>query len=88
MENARLLVRGTKQRKQGLGQTRGRLSVWRTDWCPWIPARFVLAVMVFLGFVNVYILRVNLSMTLIVMINDSVSSSSNTSDKIQHHPVR
>lgn len=45
--------------------------IWHTDWCPWIPARYVLAVMSFLGFVNVYALRVNLSMALVVMVNNT-----------------
>lgn len=45
--------------------------LWRTDWFPWIPARYVLAIMGCLGFVNVYILRVNLSMALVVMVNNT-----------------
>ena len=61
------------------------LRLWHVDWCPWIPARYVLALMTFLGFVNVYVLRVNLSMALVVMINDS---SHNSSEEIQPHPVR
>ena len=59
--------------------------LWHTDWCPWIPARYVLAIMSFLGFVNVYVLRVNLSMALVVMINDS--SSINVNETIVPHPV-
>ena len=45
--------------------------LWRKDWFPWFPARYVLAVMSFLGFVNVYALRVNLSMALVVMVNNT-----------------
>ena len=58
--------------------------LWRTDWFPWMPARYVLALMSFLGIVNVYALRVNLSMALVVMVNDSKSQSH---DDIQPHPV-
>ena len=66
-------------------QRRGFISkLWHTDWCPWVPARYVLALMTFLGIVNVYALRVNLSMALVVMVNDS----DNQADAdIQPHPV-
>ncbi|KAK6960294.1 sialin [Biomphalaria glabrata] len=43
-----------------------------------IAARHVLAIMAFLGFVNVYCLRVDLSVALVAMVNSS-SSSSNSS---------
>ena len=39
----------------------------RRDWFPCVPTRYVLAVMSFLGFVNVYALRVNLSMAIVKM---------------------
>lgn len=59
-------------------------KIWHTDWCPWLPARYVIALMTFLGIVNVYALRVNLSMALVVMVNDS----SNQADMdIQPHAV-
>ena len=83
MDGAQRLLVTTKllsERRQGDFIRR----FWHTDWCPLIPARYVVAAMMFLGFVNVYILRVNLSMALVVMVNDS---SSNNSDKIQPHPV-
>lgn len=53
---------------------RTHAQCWRTDWCPWLPSRYVLALMGFLGFVNVFVLRVNLSMALVVMVNDSRSN--------------
>ncbi len=43
--------------------------LWRTDWVPCIPARYAIAVVGCLGFVNVYALRVNLSVTIIQMVN-------------------
>lgn len=49
--------------------------LWHKDWCPWIPARYVLAIMGFLGFVNVYALRVNLSMAIVVMVNNTKNAT-------------
>ena len=67
-------------------QKRGYLQrLWHENWCSWLPARYVLAVMSFFGFMNVYILRVNLSVAIVVMVNNT--QSSNQSD-IQPHPVR
>ena len=56
---------------------RGIKGLWRHDFFPCIPARYVLAIMGFLGFVNVYALRVNLSMAIVPMVNNSASVSSN-----------
>jgi MFS family permease len=47
----------------------------RKDCCPCIPARYVLAVMGFLGFMNVYALRANLSMAIIKMVNSSANAT-------------
>ena len=44
-------------------------------------ARHALAVMAFLGFFNVYCLRVNLSVALVAMVNSTSSENSNTSDE-------
>ena len=44
---------------------------WRRLCCPWLPTRYVLTLMGFLGFCNVYMLRVNLSMAIVQMVNDS-----------------
>lgn len=41
--------------------------MWRTDIFPCIPARYVLAVVSSLGFVNVFALRVNLSVAIVQM---------------------
>ena len=41
------------------------------DICPKIPARFVLAILGFLGLTNVYALRVNLSVAIVQMDNDT-----------------
>ena len=56
---------------------RGIKGLWRHDFFPCIPARYVLAIMSFFGFVNVYALRVNLSMAIVPMVNNSASVSSN-----------
>ena len=53
--------------------TRSFLYVWRRDYCPQIPARYVLAFMSFLGFCNVYALRVNLSVAIVEMDSDTVT---------------
>ena len=49
-------------------------SSWRRLCCSWLPARYVLTLMGFLGFCNVYALRVNLSMAIVQMVNDSQAS--------------
>ena len=54
----------------------GLKELWRQDCCPCIPARYILAIMGFWGFVNVYALRVNLSMAIIEMVNTSANGSS------------
>ncbi len=36
-----------------------------------MPARYVLTIMMFLGFVNVYALRINLSMAIVAMVNNN-----------------
>ena len=56
---------------------RGIRGLWRHDFFPCIPARYVLAIMSFFGFVNVYALRVNLSMAIVPMVNNSANASSN-----------
>ena len=47
--------------------------VWRRDCFPCLPSRYVLAFACFMGFCNVYALRVNLSLAIVVMWNDSSS---------------
>ena len=45
------------------------------DYFPCIPARYVLSVMGSLGFLIVYALRVNISVALVAMVNETASSS-------------
>lgn len=45
----------------------------KRDCCPCIPARYVLAVMSSIGFMNVYALRVNLSVAIVEMSNDTAT---------------
>ena len=45
------------------------------DCFPCIPARYVLSVMGSLGFLIVYALRVNMSVALVAMVNETASSS-------------
>ncbi|XP_046377073.2 sialin-like isoform X1 [Haliotis rufescens] len=47
--------------------------------CQWIQARHFLALMAFMGFFNVYCLRVNLSMAVVAMANTSSSTHNNDS---------
>uniref|UniRef100_A0A1X7UP95 Major facilitator superfamily (MFS) profile domain-containing protein n=1 Tax=Amphimedon queenslandica TaxID=400682 RepID=A0A1X7UP95_AMPQE len=42
-----------------------------------LPARYTLAIMSFLGFVMIYALRVNLSMAIVIMVNNSANGSTN-----------
>ena len=49
-------------------------SLLSTDYTPWLKCRVVIAAMAFLGFCNVYALRVNLSLAIVVMANNSDSS--------------
>ena len=51
-------------------------SLWYGDLFPIMPARYMLAVMSFLGFFNVYALRVNLSMAIVAMVNETADPSS------------
>ena len=51
-------------------------SLWRRDLFPVMPARYVLAIMGFLGFFNVYTLRVNLSMAIVAMVNETADPTS------------
>ena len=38
---------------------------------PWIPARYVMTMLGFLGFFNLYALRVNLSVAIVAMVDNS-----------------
>ena len=54
-------------------QQPGPRSCLRRDYCPCIPARYVLAMMTNLGFAVVYGLRVNLSVAIVQMDNDTAT---------------
>lgn len=61
-------------------------GIWRTDIFPCIPARYALAIVSCLGFVNVYILRVNLSVAIVQMDVETASvknGSARVSDKVK-----
>ena len=69
---------GTESGMEAIGprQERRRSSLYRLrriDACPWIPARYVLAILSFLGFFNVYALRVNLSVAIVEMDNSTAT---------------
>ena len=55
-------------------QSRSRVCLGR-DCFPCVPARYVLAVLSSLGFLNVYALRVNLSVAMVEMDNDTTEHS-------------
>ena len=48
-----------------------KINVFRLQLCPWIPARYVLAIFGYLGFFNIYALRVNLSVAIVQMDNST-----------------
>ncbi|XP_065056209.1 sialin-like isoform X2 [Rhopilema esculentum] len=49
---------------------------WRIT-CSWLPKRYLLAILSFLGFLNLYFLRVNLSVALVAMVsNKTITNSS------------
>ena len=56
----------------------GWKPVWRTDCFPCVPARYVLAIASCLGFVNVYALRVNLSVAIVQMDGSAGANRSST----------
>lgn len=56
----------------------GWTPIWRTDCFPCVPARYVLAIASCLGFVNVYALRVNLSVAIVQMDGSTGANRSST----------
>ena len=50
--------------------------VWRHDYCPFVPARYTLPAFGFLGFFVVYLLRANLSIAIVAMVDDTDGNSS------------
>ena len=53
------------------------------DLFPWMPARYALAILGFLGFFNVYALRVNLSVA-IVQMDNSTAQQYQHSARVSH----
>lgn len=53
--------------------------IWRLDCIPCIPSRYMLAIVSCLGFVNVYALRVNLSVAIVQMINSTTTPRNGSS---------
>ena len=51
-------------------------SLWYADLLPIMPARYMLAIMGFLGFFNVSALAVNLSMAIVAMVNETADPAS------------
>ena len=52
--------------------------LWRHDCCPLVPARYALPVFGFLGFFFVYLLRANLSIAIVAMVDDDASGNSSS----------
>ncbi len=52
---------------------------WSFDCLPFIPARYSLVLVSCLGFVNVYALRVNLSVAIVQMVNSTTTTLGNQS---------
>ncbi|XP_065056237.1 vesicular glutamate transporter 2.1-like [Rhopilema esculentum] len=48
---------------------------WRIT-CSWLPKRYLLAILSFLGFLNLYLLRVNLSVALVAMVSNKTITTS------------
>jgi hypothetical protein len=61
------------------------VSVQDTSQC--VKARYVMAFMGFLGFANVYAMRVNLSVAIVAMVNNTAISKANDSDSNDVCPV-
>ena len=69
-EDVPLLISSSKNEEN----PKRRFSPLSTDLTPWLKCRVVIAGMAFLGFCNVYALRVNLSLAIVVMANNTDSS--------------
>lgn len=52
---------------------------------PFIPARYVIAVVGCLGFVNVYGLRVNLSVAIVQMVNSTAVHRNGSTARVSSH---
>ena len=70
-EQSLLQPASSRVKKDGTGK-----CFWQYDIFPCVPARYVLVVVCCFGFINVYSLRGNLSLAIVVMVNDSANTSS------------
>ena len=60
-------------------------ALWRKDWCPCIPARFVIVLWCFLGLFCMYALRATLSIAILVMVKEGDSEDSQDTVTQVHH---
>ena len=74
-EEARLLAHSSQSPNTDFTIIKSKGSFLQRDLFPFIPARYVLVVIASLGFINVYALRVNLSMAIVTMVNSSANHS-------------
>ena len=59
--------------------------LWRKDWCPCIPARFVIVLWCFLGLFCTYALRTTLSIAILAMVKEGDSEDSqDTGTKVSY----
>ena len=83
-EKGHLLSRSIEQDTESAKGSAGGLTGWRRVWSfdclPCIPARYTLAFVSCLGFVNVYALRVNLSVAIVQMVNSTATLRNNTAE--------
>ncbi len=63
-------------------------SFWQLKCLQCIPTRYTIVLVTFLGFVNVYALRVNLSMAIVAMVNNSAVNNPGNSSSHKSHLVR
>lgn len=68
------------------GQKKFWRAAWGFDCLPCIPARYTLAMVSCLGFINVYALRVNLSVA-IVQMDNSTATLRNNSAMVGSHAI-
>ncbi len=58
----------------------GWRQYWSYDCVPFIPARYTLALVSCLGFINVYALRVNLSVAIVQMANSTATARNSSAE--------
>ena len=59
--------------------------LWRKDWCPCIPARFVIVLWCFLGLFCMYAMRATLSIAILAMVKEGDSEGSqDTGTKVSY----